>query len=74
MKEHICGVLAYPYVDRYSIHVARQSDRFHLPTSRIYSARYTEPKKVKKLLELFLKINAGLQRQIITERISSWSN
>lgn len=74
MKEKICGVLSYPYPDKYVISVHRQLDRFHQPTARIYSARYTEPEGVRRLCELFLKINSGLQRRLIDAKIIVWSS
>lgn len=74
MKEKICGILVYPYPEKYVIVVGRQLDRLHVPINRIYSARYTEPKKVMRMCELFLKISSGLQKRVIEERINSWSN
>ena len=74
MKDKICGILSYPYLDRYAIHVLRQVDRFHVATARVYSARYSEPNKVNKLCEQFLKINTALQRSIVQDRILRWSN
>jgi len=72
MKEEIVGVMSYPYLDKLVIHVGRQLDRFHVPTTRIYTAYYSDSKKAKRLMSRFLKINELLQHKIIENRINNW--
>lgn len=73
MKETICGVLSIPYLDKVVIEVSRGTDRFHVPTRRIYSARYSEPQKVHRLVRRFLLLNSLIQSYIIQSRIYNWN-
>lgn len=72
MKEEIVGVMSYPYMDKLAIQVYRQLDRFHVATSRIYTAYYSNPNKARKLMQNFLDLNALVQAKIIEQRIERW--
>jgi len=72
MKETIEGVMSYPYLDKLVIVVGRRLDRFHVATTRMYSAYYSDEDKARKLVKSFLKMNDILQNKIIEARIESW--
>lgn len=74
MKEEIVAVMSYPFYDRYVIRVDRQLDRFHIPMVRTYSAKYSEPEKVRRLSERFIKLNGLIQDKLVESRIKRYSD
>lgn len=73
MKEKIVGVLSWPYLDKYVVEVFRQTDRFHVPTKRLYIAYYSNPDRVFNLINHFLNINEKLQFILVAEKIQRWN-
>lgn len=72
MKERIIGIMCYPYPDKYVIAVTR-GDGKHIPHTRVYMARYSEPDKVRRLAKLFISGNSLLQFQIVEYSIERYN-
>lgn len=72
MKEKIVSVLIYPHINKYEVRVSRQLDRFHVPAARIYSCSYSEPKKVRRLKDLAVRLNSLLQDVLINYNVDNW--
>lgn len=72
MKEQIEGVQCIPYLDRFCVRVIRQLDRFHVGTARDYTARYSNPSKVRKLEARYLQLLTAYTNRIVESRIERW--
>jgi hypothetical protein len=72
LKEQIEGVQGIPYLDRFCVRVIRQLDRFHVPVSRDYTARYSNPEKVKKLEVRYLQLLKAYTDRVVNSRIERW--
>lgn len=73
MKETIQACLSHPTLNEYVVEVFRQTDRFHVPTRRIYKAHYIDADKVRRLAKRFISMNVGIQNRMIEERIEFWN-
>jgi hypothetical protein len=73
MKERIEAVQFVPFLDRLTVRVFRQLNRFHVPTSREYSARYSDEAKVRALAYNFIVLNEMVALRTIDERLERWN-
>jgi hypothetical protein len=73
-KEAINAVLCHPYPNKLVVTVYRQLDRFHMPISRLYSAQYSEPERVRRLSYNFLRMNCLVQERIVERNIKYWKD
>lgn len=74
MKKDITGVLLFPFVNRMEILVCRQSDLDDsIRKSRIYTAHYSQPAKVMRLLSLFTLMNDLVCYRNMKNRINNYN-
>ncbi len=72
-KLPIIAVLAYPFTNKYVVHVTR-GDGKHLPSTRIYESPYSKTKSTYSLRDKFVTMNNLLSSKILLEKMEKYNN